>query len=90
MEFEILKLSAMIIQNKAYPIATIEELRHRRESKGCHSYNKINKRHKGRQMSSLYFWLIFYSISAVAEELLFDYTTETIFQTGEFTTDIWM
>jgi len=21
---------------------------------------------------------------------LFDYTTETIFQTGEFTTDIWM
>ena len=25
----------------------------------------INKRHKGRQMSSLYFWLILYSISAV-------------------------
>jgi len=29
----------------------------------------INKRHKGRQMSSLYFWLILHSISAVVEEL---------------------
>jgi len=29
----------------------------------------INMRHKGRQMSSLYFWVILHSISAVAEEL---------------------
>jgi len=32
-------------------------------------FHIINKRHNGRQMSSLYFWLILHSISAVAEEV---------------------
>jgi len=52
--------------NERKNLLTLLSLEHRL----CDSWEHIiNKRHKRGQMSSLYFWLILHSISAVAEEL---------------------
>ena len=54
----------------SFPLTVIMQTARKEGGGGGMDLNHIiNKRHKGRQMSSLYFWLILHSISAVAEEL---------------------